>query len=173
MQEINVEARPVPVLWPREGPPPRTSDVLPFRQLDQWPPTEIHERLLEACASLDGVRVRQSRMASPRTCALCLPPGLAGGPPEAFIDPHEFCHLHPLPEGSIHLVLPPAMLESAMALGWAERHPISWAGILETLAMVYAPRNPRELEAVFGLIRISCEFARGVTAWKERASYVV
>jgi phospholipase/carboxylesterase len=172
MKEIKVGAIPDPALWPREGPPPRTSVVLPFRQLDQWPPPELHERLLVACTSLEGVRVRESRMALPGACALYLPSALAGGPPEAFIDPHEFCHLHPLPEGTIHLALPTPVLEWAAALGWAQRHPLASVGILKTLAMVYAPRNPAELEAVFGLIRISCEFARNATAWKQGVSYV-
>ena len=38
-------------------------------------------------------------MASPEQCPLYLADEFAGGPPEAFIDGHEFCHLHPLPEG--------------------------------------------------------------------------
>jgi hypothetical protein len=64
-----------------------------------------------------------------------------GGPPEAFIDLHEFCHLHPLPEGTIHLVLPLPVVGRAALSGWVQRHPLTLAGILTTLVMVYAPRN--------------------------------
>jgi hypothetical protein len=159
MQQFDFGTNPVPAFCQREGPQPRCSDVLPFRQLDQWPPAEIHERLLAECADLEGVRVRESRMALPGTRALYLPDEIAGGPPEAFIDLHEFCHLHPLPEGSIHLVLPPPVLDRAVALGWAQRHPIAAAGILNTLVMVYAPRSLAELEVALGLIRVSCHFA--------------
>jgi hypothetical protein len=110
---------------------------------------------------MEDVRVRESRMALPGTRALYLPDVVAGGPPEAFIDLHEFCHLHPLPEGTIHLVLPMAVVERAAAFGWVERHPVAVAGILTTLATAYAPRTAAELETVLGLIGISCRFARG------------
>src|SRR5690349_19005669 len=86
-------------LSPRPGPQPRSTAALPFRQIDQWPPADIYERLVESCAALPHVLMRESRMASCRTRALYLPDAMAGGPPEAFIDRPEFCHLHPLPEG--------------------------------------------------------------------------
>lgn len=162
----------VPDLTPRQGQRPTSSLVLPFRQLDQWPPAVIHERLLRECAVLAGVRVRQSRMASPFTRALYLPDEIAAGPPDAFIDLHEFCHLHPLPEGTIHLVLPPPVLERVVALDWAERHPITAAGILPGLVMVYAPRNAAELDVVLGLVRVSVHYARGAVVWQGNAPQV-
>jgi hypothetical protein len=100
-------------------------------------------------------------MASPRSSALYLADEFACGPPEAFIDGHEFCHLHPLPEGSIHLTLPFVLREEVVRLGWGERHPIAVAGILTTLVTVYAPRDCTELAAVLGLISQSCQFAQG------------
>jgi phospholipase/carboxylesterase len=100
-------------------------------------------------------------MALPGARALYLPDGVAGGPPEAFIDHHEFCHLHPLPEGTIHLVLPLPVVDRAAASGWVQRHPLTIAGILTTLVMVYAPRTSSELETALGLIGISRRFAKG------------
>jgi hypothetical protein len=102
-------------------------------------------------------------MASPECQALSLPDELSAGPPGAFIVDHEFCHLHPLPDSSIHLTLPRDVRERAIRRGWAEQHPASRARILpETLVMVYAPRNSNELAVVLGMVWRSYQFARGV-----------
>ena len=83
----------------RRGPRPKTLLALPHIQLDQWPPADVSGDLIERSLQLADVRSKQSRMASPKSRALCLPDRCASGPREAFIDDHEFCHLHPLPEG--------------------------------------------------------------------------
>ena len=70
-------------------------------QLDQWPQAAVAEKLIERSLSLGDVRSKQSRMASPNCRALWLRDRWAGGPRDAFIDGHEFCHLQPLPEGGI------------------------------------------------------------------------
>jgi hypothetical protein len=102
-------------------------------------------------------------MAYPDTCALYLPDGIAHGPAEAFIDDHEFCHLHPLPEGSLHLTLADPLRMEAVRQGWAELHPCGQAGFLpNTLVMVYAPRNQHELAVVLELVNTSHRFAMGL-----------
>jgi hypothetical protein len=132
-------------------------------QLDQWPPPRIAEALLGRCLIFPNVRPKQSRMASPECYALTLPDELSAGPPGAFIVDHEFCHLHPLPDSSIHLTLPKEVRERAIERGWAEQHLVSRAGILpETLVMVYAPRDFHELSIVLQLIWRSYQFARGM-----------
>ncbi len=146
----------------RFGPRPRSTMRLPFRQLDQAAPGDMPQRLLKLCLDLPRVQTRQSRLALPQCRALSLRDCFAGGPREAFIDANEFCHL--LPDGSAHLTLPPAAVESVIALGWAERHPIHALGILQTLVMVYAPRDAAELEMVGRLIACSCRFATGPAA---------
>jgi phospholipase/carboxylesterase len=148
----------------RFGPRPRSSDGLPFRQLDQFPPAETIRRLLQMCRDLPHVRMRQSRVARPQSRALWLPDSVASGPPSAFIDAGEFSHLHAPPEGGIHLTLPSEVVESVVALGWAERHPIHNLGIFDTLVMVYAPRDPAEIDVVFALIEHSCRYAKGELA---------
>jgi phospholipase/carboxylesterase len=131
--------------------------------LDQWPPAEVAEKLIERSLGLADVGSKQSRMASPKSRALWLPDRCAGGPREAFIDDHEFCHLHPLPEGSIHLTLPNPLRDQIVELGWAEQHPVARAGVMpKTLVLVYAPRDRAELAIAFQLIWSSCQFARGV-----------
>ena len=145
----------------RFGARPRMHRPLPHVQLNQLPPVEALDELVERCLQIPGVRSRQSRMASPDSHALHLADAFASGPPEAFIDDHEFCHLHPLPECSIHLTLPKVLRAEVVRLGWGERHPIAESGLLTTLVTVYAPRDCQELETVLGLIGQSCEFAQG------------
>ncbi len=149
---------------PRFGPRPQTRAALPHLQLDQWPPADIAEELIGRALALPYVRPKQSRMASPQSLALSLPDEVAAGPAEAFIDDHEFCHLHPLPEGSIHLTLPPDVREAAVRVGWAEPHPISRMGVLsQAIVLVYAPRSPRELVIVLKLVSSSYRYARGLS----------
>jgi hypothetical protein len=145
----------------RLGPRPRTPRAIPHLQPDQLPTEETMEELLKGSLEIPHVRAKESRMASPRSTALYLADEFAGGPPEAFIDNHEFCHLHALPEGSIHLTLPAVLREEVVRLGWGERHPIAEVGILPTLVTMYAPRDRQEVAAVLNLIAQSCQFAQG------------
>jgi hypothetical protein len=162
---------------PRIGPRPRTRRALPCLQAEQWPPAEIYQELVGRSLRLPHVRPRQSRMAAPESQALCLPDDLAGGPGEAFIDGHEFCHLHPLPEGSIHLMLPLVPRCQAVEAGWAEPHPAALLGAMpQSLVMLYAPRNPRELHIVLQLISASYGYARWgaeheMAKWQNRADH--
>ena len=115
--------------------------------------------------ALRHVRVRESRMASSATRALWVPDQIAAGPSEAYIDGHEFCHLHPLPQASLHLTLPAPVRKCAMDAGWAQSHPGVKAGYLpETLVMVFGPRHVNELRVVFYLLTVSYRFALGELA---------
>lgn len=147
---------------PRQGPRPKSCCALPYVQLDQWAPVEMVNELFSQCLGFPNVRAKQSRMASPESRALSLPDAFAAGPPSAFIDDHEFCHLHPPPEGSIHLTLPKDLRLRAIHQGWAEQHPAARFGVMpETLVMVYAPRNSDELGIVLRLVWSSYQFAVG------------
>ncbi len=155
----------------RAGARPRTRVGLPHVQLDQWPPAEIAERLVALAVNIPGIRAKQSRMAAASSLALCVCDEFAHGPPEAFIDNHEFCLLHSLPQGSIHLTLPYEIREKAIRSGWAEQHPGTKAGIMpSTLVMVYAPRDAEELRVVFDLISASLRFAKGQGGAERRAA---
>jgi hypothetical protein len=157
MHEFDLESIPQ-----RFGPSPKTTSVVPHRQLDQYPPPELIRVLVQQSLTLEQVRPKESRLAAPDTVALCVPDELAKGPESAFIDDHEFCHVHAPPDGSIHLTLPPDVAPAIMKLGWAEQHAIARAGILpETILLVYAPRNSLEVEVVSRIIEASYWFARG------------
>jgi hypothetical protein len=146
---------------PRSGARPSFRGTIPHVQLDQFATPELVSDLLEASKTLPHVSLRESRMAGPETFALCVLDSVAFGPPAAFIDDHEFCHLHPAPGGSIHLTLPRTLREKVVELGWAERHPLAGVGLSEHLITVYCPRDSSEVQAIFFLIRLSYNFARG------------
>lgn len=107
----------------RSGDRPRMQRVLPHIQLDQLPGADSVDELVALCLKIPCVRSKQSRMAQPGCHALFLPDAYAAGPPEAFIDDHEFCHVHPLPHGNVHLTLPKFLRDEVVRLGWGERHP--------------------------------------------------
>jgi len=146
----------------RAGARPKTERALPHRQIDQLPPAPIFHRLLELCKRMPGINVQESRLAAPDTIALWIATSSVCGPAEAFIDDHEFCHIHCLPEGGIHLTLPSNLARRAEKYGWAEPHILARAGIVpDTLVLVYAPRDERELDAVWRLVVASFHFASG------------
>lgn len=103
-------------------------------------------------------------MASPGARALYLSDDAATGPPEAFIDQHEFCHLHPPPDGTIHLILPEPVRQEAIAQGWAECHLLSRIGAIPRLVLVYGPRDVEELQVILSLVAHSRNFAAGAVA---------
>ena len=149
------------VLPARAGLAPKMPATIPHLQIDQLAPREMLDQLVRLGLQLAFVDVRQSRMASADSRALFLPDEAALGPVEAFIDAHEFCHIHPASESSIHLTLPAHGRDEVVRLGWGVPHPLAEAGIIENLMTIYAPRDLNEVDAVLQIIRTSYQFARG------------
>lgn len=145
---------------PRSGPRPRTRRGLPHQQLDQQPPDEtIRRQLVARVFAFPAVTEAPSGISVPGARALVLT-DLASGPPEAFLVGREFAHLHPPPDQSLHLTLPPGRAQAVVAAGWAEFHPLVDEGRLPpTVVMVYAPRDDAELEAVTSLVWEAYRFA--------------
>src|ERR1039458_69872 len=88
----------------RAGRSPLTPRLVPHRQLTEYSPKPIFESLASQVGGLPGVGERESRMGEAQTRAFWISDALANGPREAFIDDHEFCHLHE--GGFLHLSLP-------------------------------------------------------------------
>lgn len=146
----------------REGPRPRTTPTNPHSQLTQQPPVGIIEELARRLFVLPGVHEAPSAISVPGARAAWLDPKLANGPREAFLIGTEFAHIHPLPDGSLHAALPPALTESSIAAGWAEIHPVARRGLIPmNVVMLYAPRNETEVDIVFGLLQAAHQFALG------------
>jgi hypothetical protein len=110
------------------------------------------------------VEERPSAISVPGARALWLADPAAGGPADAFLVGREFAHLHPSPDLSLHMMLPPPLAEEAIAAGWAEVHPVARLGLIPGNAvMVYAPRDDGELEVAERLVRASHEYAGGAS----------
>ena len=154
----------------RRGPRPSTTPTNPHTQLDQQPDDDgPREALVRKVFALEGVEERPSVISVPGARALWLRDDLPAGPREAFMIEREFAHLHPAPDHSLHMALPPDLVDLAVRQGWAELHPAAAQGLIpQTAVMVYAPRNASEVEAVAGLVEASWRFARGelpMRAW--------
>lgn len=108
------------------------------------------------------MRWGESQISVPDAQALIFDPGNAGGPPEAFLVPGEFAHLHPHPDHYLHVALPLALAQQAVQAGWAEQHPIARSGLIPPgSVMLYAPRDDAEVDVVAALFRAAWEHARG------------
>jgi phospholipase/carboxylesterase len=85
---------------------------------------------------------------------------------QAFLVPQvgEFAHLHPAYDGSLHLVLPPALAGDVSAKGWGRPH--MWAGtrLSPGFMMVYGARDDDELKTVLGIVAASHAYASGTDA---------
>jgi len=121
--------------------------------------------LADALFALPGVAEKPSAISVPGARALWLETGDARGPREAFLIGREFAHIHPLPDGSLHVALPPAVAEDAIAQGWAEVHPVARMGLIPAnVVMLYAPRDDAEAGVALALVREALAFARGGAA---------
>ncbi len=146
----------------RPGPKPTTTDDEPHEQLDQLGGEELWDEMHKRAFALEGVREDRSGYSFPETRALWLEPELAKGPKDAFIFEQEFAHIHPRPNPSWHLQLPPELAILAISAGWGEIHPVTWYGVSPANSMMlYSPRNEQELEVVWSLVEESHRYATG------------
>jgi hypothetical protein len=146
----------------RTGPKPRTTKHEPHQQIDQHADPALWDELHRRCFSLPGVTEEDSKISVPGARALVLDENLARGSRNAFIIEREFAHIHPKPDGSTHLKLPLELAVLAIGAGWAEPHNVVWLGVASAnTVMLFAPRTPEELEAIWGLIEESHRFACG------------
>src|SRR3712207_3503115 len=130
----------------RRGSRPRTTPTNPHTQLEQNPELEVVEELALRDFALPGVEERPSAISVPGARALWLREDGPAGPPEAFIIEREFAHIHPMPDGSLHAALPPAVAQEAVEKGWAEQHPAARMGYIpQNVAMIYAPSDAEEI----------------------------
>jgi hypothetical protein len=145
----------------RRGTPPRTTPAYPHEQLTQSGTVALRERLHERAGALPGVIEGSNGTSAPDTRTYLLEPEYAEGPREAFLARGEFAHLHP--DGSLHLTLPRELGDEVVVQGWGEVHVDAGARRGSPIfMMIYAPRDEDELEAVWGIFRLSYEFALGL-----------
>jgi phospholipase/carboxylesterase len=115
----------------------------------------MQEQLFSLARALAGVIVGPSHVSVPRARAFHLP-GCKYPADAGFMIEREFAHLHPPTDGSLHMSLPPAMVDQVIENGWAEYHPLAGKhGLPRNIVMVYGPRDESELEIVAALVRAS------------------
>ena len=146
----------------RVGPPPRTYHGQPHTQLDQQPDARIRAQFGRRFGGFPGVDEQDSGVRFvPGARALCLSPDVEAGSAAAFITGREFAHLHALPDSSLHMVLPEPLATESIEAGWGELHPLAGTAVPATTLLIFAPRDPEEIDVVLGLVRRSYEFASG------------
>lgn len=139
----------------RSGPRPETTKHNPHTQLSQNASSELQERLYDFARALEGVVVGPSLVSVPGARAFHLP-NQDRSSCGCFMVASEFAHLHPPSDGSLHMALPPALVDSVIANGWAELHPLAGKhGLPGNIVMVYGPRDEAELSVVQDLVRAS------------------
>jgi hypothetical protein len=110
---------------------------------------------------LAGVRLGPSRRAPAGTVGFHLPGVDPRGREDHFMLDQEFAHVHPEPDGSLHVLLPEPTRSEAVAAGWAEAHPMTGMPTVPGgIVLLYAPRNVAELEIVMSLVEASWNNAR-------------
>lgn len=145
----------------RRGNKPQTSGPMPNVQLDQLGSDDLHEALKTRFFALPDVEERQTIVSDPRARAMWLRDAVPMGDPDAFLAGREFGHFHPW-DRSMHLVLRIDAARAAVEAGWAEVHPaVPLLGLPQNRLMVYGPRDPAELDVVYGLLLEAYRYAGG------------
>jgi luciferase-like monooxygenase len=143
----------------RAGARPRATRTNPHTQLDQTAPVPLQEKLFSLARGLPGVVVGPSHVSVPGARAFHLP-GCRHPAEDGFMLEREFAHLHPASDGSLHMSLPPDIVDAVIANGWAEYHPLAGKhGLPRNIVMVYGPRDEVEVEIIGALVRASHERA--------------
>jgi phospholipase/carboxylesterase len=143
----------------RGGAKPRTTATNPHTQMDQNAPRPLQEKVFTLARELAGVVVGPSHVSVPGARAFHLP-GCAHPAEAGFMIEREFAHLHPPADGSLHMALPPGIVQAVVDNGWAEYHPMAGKhGLPANIVMVYGPRDDAELEIVGALVRASHAYA--------------
>ena len=143
----------------RAGARPRATRTNPHTQLDQNAPVRLQEEVFLLAHGLPGVVVGPSHVSVPGARAFHLP-ACSRPADDGFMLEREFAHLHPSSDGSLHMSLPSKMVDTVIANGWAEYHPLAGKhGLPKNIVMVYGPRDETELAIVGALVRASHEGA--------------
>jgi hypothetical protein len=148
----------------RAGKPPKTTEADPHRQLTQIAPLHLQEELVDRGRLLPETIVCPSLISAAGARAFVL--DLASpASTRGFMIGHEFAHIHPPDDGSLHMVMPPEFVKTVFRAGWGIPHPVAMAGLIPlNTIMVYGPRNVGELEIVWRLLVASHEYAWAAAA---------
>jgi hypothetical protein len=145
----------------REGERPLTRRGMPHQQLSQNPTNKIYHKLAKLLFSIPEVTEEVTLISVPGARALWLSSDNSSPSPDAFMIGLEFAHLHPVNDGSMHLMAPPNWVGEILEKCWGETHPLAGQVVPGNAVMVYAPRNEDEVNIVYNLALLSYWRARG------------
>lgn len=143
----------------REDSAPLTTATNPHKQLSQNGSYHIHSKLMLWTHTISFVEIRPSLISKSGATGLFLSEKIK------LINPHgsikrEFGHIHPYPDGSLHLFLPMTDAMEIVVKGWGEFHPLAFQKeIPSNFIMLYSPREEGELSFVKKIILRSYSFA--------------
>ena len=137
---------------PKVSPAPRRTDW-PQQEFTDNSPAEIQEKLFRRVAALPDVTTGPSITSVPGARGFFLDPTYFTAP---MFSVNEFGHIHPEYDGSLHVMVSPALVRRIAVSGWGELHPRT-----DQVVMIYGPRDERELEIVFELVRVAYRYSRG------------
>lgn len=128
---------------PRQGAAPETEGPEPHRQVSLKTPLEMQDALLARIdalpyATVDGRQTREGRHFR------------VDGLTSRYIG-----HMHYRQDGTVHVSLPPDVIDQLSAAGWGEPHPG-----YPFIFLIYSPRDSAEMDVVFDIVRLSMELAR-------------
>jgi hypothetical protein len=145
----------------RTGARPMTGSFVPHQQLTQQSPIEIRDALAEWMkTAFPHTRLGASKVSDSTTKALHLD-GIPLGECARVLMPipgfAEFGHLHE--DGSMHLALSAEDRWELIVKEWGEQHPGARWGI--NAIMLFAPRDPAELEVAKAVFTAAYRYAIG------------
>jgi hypothetical protein len=156
-------------LWPisvglpeRLGERPKTTKSMPHQQISDTISKDIYDRLTSMIFSLPNIKEELSIVSVEGSRALWVDENVQNTRREILIEGVEFAHVHPIYDGSLHVLLPSSWAREVVEKKWGEYHPLYAIGYFTNpFVMVYAPRNLDELIIVYEIVLISYLYAIG------------
>lgn len=143
----------------REDSAPLTTSTSPHKQLSQNGSQENYNKLLLWVSTLKFVEIKPSLISNSGAKALFLSNDIKSINPRAVVA-REFAHIHPYPDGSLHLFLPMTDAKEVVQKGWGEFHPLAFSKqVPSNFIMLYSPRTEEEFKLVKEIILRSYSFA--------------
>ncbi len=161
MHTSNVNAQlDLPEKWPqRQGFSPLTSPApqgtkQAHRQISQNKGNAYWQQIIAEVRSWDHVFIQQSLVSVAGAVGFFIDQKHSSIEPGHFMRATEFAHIHPVDDGSFHIIVPEKVRSDLIKAGWAEPHPRK-----NHIIMLYAPRDKAELGIVMNVLSISYQFS--------------
>lgn len=143
----------------RKGNLPKTSEApkntnIAHRQLNQNNNNPFWNDILTEIQSWPHIIKKHSEVSVQGAVGFFIDPEYANHDKLKFMRSTEFGHLHPITDGSMHIIVPKDIKEELLKAKWAELHPRD-----DKLIMLYAPRTKDEYEMVIHILKIAYQNA--------------